>query len=43
MVKETADSEGGPWHKVKVFAPVGYQFGIVHNDGGVLEIGRAHV
>lgn len=38
MVKETADSEGGPWHKVKVFAPVGYQFGIVHNDGGVLEL-----
>jgi len=38
MVKEVADSREGPWHKVKVFAPVGYKFGIVHNESGVLEL-----
>lgn len=38
MPKQVADHMEGPWHKVKVTAPVGYSLGIVRNEMGVLEL-----
>lgn len=38
MAKAVEKDSDLPWHRVKVYAPVGYTFGIVRNDMGVLEL-----